>query len=179
MQRLSQQQFDTLINGARVKPRLKRELKFKPQEIDWEATDFLVITTPAQDKGALVVPAGQGYYVAPFSGRRRLKAGASGRTKAAICDLCYTWQSGGKSAALTFPLRDETRTISIICCLNLACSQHVRGLTRAAHLSRSQLPETLSAEQRVARLEQRLRALMQRIQAELIELDEANDTANS
>ena len=171
MKIIDKNSLDALLAVSHVRPRLRRELKYNPQDIDWDTLDFLVVTTAAQDKGVLIVPNDAGYYVAEFDGRRRPKATGNGRIKAAICDICYTWRAGGGVTTITFPLNKGERSVGVMACLDLQCSHHVRGLTNAARVSRAQLPENLTVEQRVDRLNSRLHDLLERISAEYIQFD--------
>lgn len=85
-------------------------------------------------------------------------ANSSGRTEAIICDICATWQRGSHSAALTFTKEKSTTTFLV--CGDLDCSLHVRDKTPAAVLSRTQLREHITPEERVERLRRRLAAML-------------------
>lgn len=152
MNSITREQFAELVSG--LKPRLRRELRFVPEEItSWEERDFLPVTNKQGNEGALIVPFAH-KKAAPFSLQAR-KPNASGRVEAIICDICATWQRGTHSAVLTFTV-DATRSVSFLCCADLLCSFHVRGKTTAAQLSRSQLREQITPEARILRLRQRL-----------------------
>lgn len=93
----------------------------------------------------------------PFRLQAR-KPGASGRTEAIICDFCATWQRGSNSASIAFTREKSTQTF--LCCGDLLCSLHVRNKTQASKLSRTQLRENNTVEERVARLRARLSELV-------------------
>lgn len=152
---MTREQFVEL--AGKLKPRLRRELRFVPEEItEWDQRDFLAVTNKQGNEGVLIVPFLD--KVAPFVLMPR-RPNASGRTEAIICDICATWQRGTRSAVITFTV-DATRTVSFLCCEDLLCSFHVRGMTAAARLSRSQLREQMTTEERIARLKHRLEAIL-------------------
>jgi hypothetical protein len=156
MNAITREEFSELISG--VRPRLRRELRFVPEEItDWQYRDFLAVTNKQGNEGVLIVPF-LGDKVAPFSLQPR-KPGASGRVEAIICDICATWQRGTHSAVITFAV-DKTRSVSFLCCGDLGCSLHVRGKTADATLSRTQLREHITPEARIARLHERLTSIL-------------------
>lgn len=146
-------EFSQLVTDAKVKLRLKRELRFVPEEItNWEARDFVAVANKSGTEGVLVVPFDK-IYVVPFRLQAR-KANQRGRIEAIICDICVTWQRGSHSAAITFP--KENSSVTFLCCADLLCSLHVRDKTLQGKLSRTQLREHNSIEDRVRRLKSRL-----------------------
>lgn len=156
MNAITRDQFSELTSG--VRPRLRRELRFVPEEItDWEDRDFLAVTNKQGSEGVLIVPF-LGDKAVPFSLQAR-KPNASGRIEAIICDICATWQRGTHSAVITF-IVDKTRSVSFLCCGDLDCSLHVRGKTDDARLSRTQLREQITPESRIARLHERLTSIL-------------------
>lgn len=93
-----------------------------------------------------------------------IKASSSGRSKPVICDFCRTWQTGARAGAITFRIgRASLHTISFLCCLDLACSLHVRDKTSASKTSRAQLREQVTTEYRIERLNAKLRLLVDRL----------------
>ncbi|HEU5121698.1 MAG TPA: FBP domain-containing protein [Candidatus Saccharimonadales bacterium] len=157
MKTLTRDEFANLLNEANVKPRLKRELRFVPEEItNWEIRDFLAVTTKGGGEGVLIVPH-EHTYVVPFQLQRR-RPNDAGRTEAIICDICATWQRGSNSAIITF--FKEKSSMSYLCCADLLCSLHVRDLTPASTLSRTQLREHNTTEDRIERLLARLQQIL-------------------
>lgn len=155
MDAITREQFTELTKA--VKPRLRRELRFVPEEIiDWDQRDFLTATNKQGNEGVLIVPFLN--KVVPFALQPR-KPNASGRVEAIICDICATWQRGTRSAVITFTV-GPSRTVSFLCCEDLLCSFHVRGLTTSATLSRSQLREQITVDERIERLKRRLAAIL-------------------
>ena len=131
---------------ARIKPRVRRTIRFVPEEIkNWAERDFLAVMDKPRHEGVLLY----GDYTAPFSLSAR-QPNASGRVEAIICDVCATWRRGTESAVITFQ-KTPTSTVSYLVCADLDCSLHVRGLTDAARLSRTQLREDITPEARVER----------------------------
>ncbi len=156
MNPISREQFAELASG--LKPRLRRELRFVPEEItNWEDRDFLAVTNKQGNEGVLLVPFARKKIV-PISLQAR-KPNAAGRVEAIICDICATWQRGTHSAVITFAV-DAAHSVSFLCCADLLCSFHVRGKTAAAQLSRSQLREQITAEGRIERLKHRLEDIL-------------------
>lgn len=144
-----------LISNAGIKPRLARELRFVPEKVaNWPQRDFLAVLTKSKNEGVLLYED----RVVAFQIDRR-KPGASGRVEPIICDLCATWQRGSNSATITFTRRDKS-TISYLCCGDLDCSLHVRGLTNAGRLARTQLREDITPERRIERLHAKITAIL-------------------
>ncbi len=162
MDAIDRGQFAELIKDAGVKSRLRRELRYVPEEMaDWPDRDFLVVTTRSGNEGVLVAQSGK-VYVVPFELQKRT-ANSQGRVEAVICDLCATWQRGSSSAVLTFT--KERSSVSFLVCSDLACSAHVRGKTAAATLSRAQLREDMTVAERVERLRNRLEKVLRGVEA--------------
>lgn len=155
MKVITREEFAELAKST--KQRLRRELRFVPEEIsDWEDRDFLVVTNRSKTEGLLVAPL-EKLYVVPFQLQPR-RPNSSGRTEAVICDFCASWQRGTNSAIITFPKEKTAR--SFIVCGDLSCSLHVRGRTPAAKVSRAQLRENIAAEERVKRLRRKLGGIL-------------------
>ena len=134
-----------------VKPRLRRELRFVPEEIsDWQDRDFLAVTNRSKSEGVLLFDDDR---VVPFELQRR-KPNVAGQLVAIICDFCATWQRGTNSAIITFYRAKSTQ--SFLVCGDLNCSLHVRDKTPEAKLSRVQLRENNTTERRIERLNTKL-----------------------
>lgn len=160
MNAITRTEFDQL--ALTLKPRLRRELRFSPETItDWGDRDFIVITNKQGNEGVLVVPF-EPVAILPFAISRR-EPNSKGRVEAIICDICATWQRGTHSGVITFTA-SPIRTVSFLCCGDLQCSLHVRDKTPAAILSRAQLREHISPDDRIARLRQRLRDIITVVQ---------------
>lgn len=158
---IDRRQFGELLEDKGLKQRLRRNLRFAPEEIsDWEARDFLVVTSRSRSEGVLLAPL-EKLYIVPFQLHDR-KANQQGRTEAIICDFCATWQRGSNSAVISF-MRSDKSSLSFLCCADLLCSLHIRDKTPQAKLSRTQLRENNSVERRVERLRLRLEAALQRV----------------
>lgn len=143
------------LERAHIKPRLRRNIRFVPENIaNWESRDFLALMDKPRQHGVLLY----GAYVVPFTLSAR-RPNTNGRVEAVICDICATWQRGTHSAVITFE-KGENVTVSHLVCADLECSLHVRGLTSAAKLSRTQLREDIDSEQRVRRLRTRLKNIV-------------------
>jgi len=157
MQPITRDEFAQLLVASSVRPRLRRELRFVPEEIEsWEDRDFLAVTTKSGAEGVLIVPFAD-MRVVPFRVQKRTP-NHMGRTEAIICDICATWQRGTHSQILT--LDKQKSSSSFLVCDGLKCSLHVRNKTPEAVLSRTQLRENNSIEERIERLKQRMTTLL-------------------
>jgi len=153
---ITRDELTGLLNANRIRPRLKRELRFVPEEIeDWADRDFLAVMNRSRTEGVLVVPFDI-TVVLPFRLSKRTPNYA-GRTEAIICDFCATWQSGTHSGVLTFEL--ASKSVSYLVCGDLNCSLHVRDKTAESKRSRTQLRETMTIEARIERLRSRLKVI--------------------
>lgn len=136
-----------LLKDARIKPRIIRELRYVPSEIlHSESRDFLVIMNKSRSEGVLLFE--DLFY--PFSLTKKA-ASSTGRIDGIICDICATWQRGSNAARITLP-KDEKTTVSYLVCADLDCSLHVRDMTPDSKLSRVQLREHISPQDRATRL---------------------------
>lgn len=157
MQQLTKDEYNVLITRVPLPSRLRRELRFIPEEVaDWQDRDFLVVTNRSRSEG-VIITAFEKQYVVPFRLYPRT-AGASGRIEAVICDFCATWQRGTHTAAIRF--QKQKSSVSFLVCADLRCSLHVRDKTPEAALSRTQLRENISTEQRIERLKRHLQAIL-------------------
>jgi hypothetical protein len=160
MKTLSQDEFNGIIQQVDIKPRLKKELKFVASasrlQQDWSTYELISIADRTGDKGVLLLQPEDILYITPYELSRRIVDSSTGRSRAIICDFCYTWQPGSNAASITFPHADTKHSIRLLCCADLDCSQHVRTMTKASVVSRTQLREDMTNEDRVARLKRRL-----------------------
>lgn len=147
-------QFSKLIMRFILKPRLLKALRFIPEQIDsWQERDFLAVTTKSGLEGVLVI--GDVHQSVVTFSLSPLAAASDGSRKPVICDICRTWRRGTEAGRITF-LKPDGTNVAFLCCLDLQCSLHVRDKTAASALSRAQLSENLTPEQRVERLRQKL-----------------------
>lgn len=155
MHKITREEFAERIAVARIKPRLRKALRFVPEEItEWDSRDFLAVTDKAGNEGVLMYQD----VTVPFALSPRA-AQAGGRVAAIICDICATWRRGPESAALTLP-KGDSRSVSYLVCADLNCSLHVRGMTDVGMLSRSQIREDITPDRRKERLRERLTAIL-------------------
>jgi hypothetical protein len=152
--------FNELLKNADVKSRMKSELKFiKSTELmgdDLNEYELLAVSDRTGDKGVLLLQPEDDLYIVQYELSRKIIDTQTGRQRGIICDFCYTWQQGSNAASITFSLAQSKRTIRFLCCGDLLCSQHVRTNTKESLVSRTQLRENLTNEDRVARLKARL-----------------------
>jgi hypothetical protein len=155
MHKVAREEFAERARQARIKPRLRKILRFVPEEItDWEARDFIALTDKSGNEGVLLY---QDETVSFTLSPRVARAG--GQVAAVICDICATWRRGPESAVLTLP-KGDNRSVSYLVCADLQCSLHVRGMTDAGILSRSQIREDITPDRRIERLRERLAAIL-------------------
>lgn len=144
-------ELEELLKQKRISNRLVRDLRYVPEQItDSDKRDFLTVTTKSGNEGVLLFDD----KVVQFSLNKR-RPNAAGRVEAVICDICATWQRGTNSAILTFK-KNATHSVSHLVCADLDCSLHVRGLTNASKLARTQIREQITPEGRIERLRARL-----------------------
>ncbi|RSN37149.1 hypothetical protein DMC61_03535 [Amycolatopsis sp. WAC 04169] len=137
-------------------------LPARPEEIPWEKREFLGWRDPKA--------AGRAYLVLPYRGETvGLSLRAAPRPKGRVllsnmCGLCTTTHPlsdialfSGRRAG---KLGREGNTLGIYACANLACSQYIRGELKS---DVPQPAETLSLEERVFRLEDKLHRFVERV----------------
>ncbi|MCR6031157.1 FBP domain-containing protein [Nocardioides sp. zg-579] len=97
---------------------------------------------------------------------RRAPSGVGPR-RARMCSLCLTTHPGQGAALLVAPRAGRSgragNTVGIDACADLACSAYARGLRPLPALMR--VPETLTVEERAARLRRNLLAFVDRVRA--------------
>jgi hypothetical protein len=130
MRHINREEFEEIVRRASVKPRLRRELKFVPEDVaSWEERELLAVADRTAKRGVLFIELDALLYVVPYQLHGRV-ADKTGRSKPITCDFCYTWQAGGKAGRITFGLEDE-RSLTFLCCADLQCSLHVRSMCAA------------------------------------------------
>jgi hypothetical protein len=160
MKQFTAQEFITLLQQASIKPRVRRDIRFVPDAVtDLSDRELLAVSTKSGREGVLVIELDNVVSVYSYELLTRV-ADATGRSKPITCDFCHTWQRGSNAGRITFTRKSDGHTLTFLCCGDLACSLHVRGKTPQALLSRTQLHEDLTNEQRVKRLQQKLQKLM-------------------
>ncbi len=165
-------EFNELLDRATIKSKLKKELRFvtsvaEISDEEWDERELLAISDRTGNKGVLLVSLDDDFYVLPYELKSSLVS-STGYTQSIICDFCRTWQSGSRAGSISFPL-SRTSSISYLCCGDLKCSMHVRTKTSAAKVSRSQLREDLTIEQRVDRLKTRMKRFISKLPYEPIQ----------
>lgn len=166
MKKLTQESFDELVVQAQIKPRIRQGLKFVAataglDDTDWQDTELLAIPDRTGNKGVLLVAPYEEIRVIAYELSRGLVSRQTGRAQPVICDFCRTWQSGSGAGSISFrKAKQSLNSVTFLCCADLACSRHVRGKTPAARLSRAQLREDMTNDQRVERLKTRLRQIL-------------------
>jgi len=166
MKQLTKDQFDSLLQTAVIRPKIRREVRFanvaQLDEATWLHTEVLAVPDRSGNKGVLLLKATENaLYVASYELKRGMTS-STGKAQPIICDFCRTWQTGTRAGSITLDKPGRANgSVTFLCCADLACSQHVRSLTSAARTSRSQLREDMTNEERIARLEQRINELAQ------------------
>ena len=159
MQQLTASDIADLFESYALKKKLTSELKFISDTIDkWNERDFIAITDRHRSKGVLIAELTTLIAVS-FRLQMRKASSTTGRIESIICDFCATWQRGSNSATITFDRADKSSR-SYLCCADLLCSLHVRGHTKEATLSRTQLREQTTPERRIERLRENLKTIL-------------------
>jgi hypothetical protein len=177
MKKLSLEEFNYLLERTSIKPRVKREVRFVAStaqiaDDEWANLELLAIADRSGNKGVLVIGIDGNFYLTGYELSSGITS-TTGRAQPIICDFCRTWQTGSRSGSILFSKDRSAKAIGFLCCADLQCSRHVRSLTSAARTSRSQLREDLTDEQRVQRLRARLQEIVDRIQLEPLQLEQA------
>ena len=160
MHSIDRDQFAALLKDQRIKSRLARELRFKPEDIsEWVHLELLAVGTRSGAEGLLLIQT-ENFYVLPYELTTGITDKSTGRSKPITCDLCYTWQPGGNAASITFTRPADSHTFTYLCCADLQCSLHVRNLTPEAIVSRSQLHEDITVGQRIIRLKRKVDTIL-------------------
>jgi hypothetical protein len=176
MKKLTLPQFNAIIDGRSLKPRLKADLRFVTytenlSDEEWNDRELLAIADRNNAKGVLLVSLDEEFYVIPYEFKSGITSSTTGRSQSIICDFCQTWQYGDKAGSISFP-KSRTETVSYICCADLKCSMHVRTITPASKVSRAQLREDITPEQRIERLKLRLKRFLSALPYEPIRTDQ-------
>ncbi|MEU8542455.1 FBP domain-containing protein [Streptomyces sp. NPDC048717] len=135
-------------------------------ELPWPKLDFLGWVDPgAPLRAHLVVPRPDG----PVGVTLRVPAtGRTSVTKSSMCQICLTSHAASGVTLLAAPLAGprgrEGNTIGQYLCADLACPLYVRGV-RQPKLRAGRHEESLSLEERVARMTGNLDAFVNRILA--------------
>jgi len=149
-------QLDDQLKQYAISKRLRADLRYNLDAINWDEQDFIVVTNKQGSEGVLFSDVSE-HEAMQYELRKR-GANASGRVEAIICDICATWQSGPRSATITF--RKARGNATFLVCSDLGCSDHVRNKTEASIISRTQLREHITSEGRIARLHERLARIL-------------------
>ena len=170
MRTLDQDSFNDLLKDTTIKPRIVSELKFvksvEKLTEDWSNYELLAITDRTNKKGILLLEPDTDLYAVQYELSKKVIDFKSGRRRAIICDFCYTWQSGSNAASITFSIGNSKRKVRFICCADLKCSMHVRTTTKESVMSRTQLRENMTNEDRILRLKDRLREKISQLDLE-------------
>lgn len=168
MQTLHPKLVESSFTHLKINKGLRRRLTLAPltrmNASEWLDLEMFALPTKDGAAGILYLKSQDVLYATTYE-IRHIAAQATGRAKPIICDFCKTWQAGSRAGSITFrPKRHSLNSISLLCCLDLECSRHVRDQTAAAKMSRAQLREQLTPEQRVERLRTNLGQLIDRLQ---------------
>ncbi len=151
-------QFDEHAAQAKLRKKQREQLRYQPELIDhWSDRDFLAIFDRTGNAGVLIYREN----MIPFTFAKR-RANSVGRVEAVICDICATWRRGTGSGILTLK-KSVNGSVSYLVCADLDCSLHVRGITEASKISRTQLRENIDVEGRVTRLHERLEKILESV----------------
>lgn len=177
MKQLTPDMFDALLKqSAAIKPRIKREVRFgaSVQTMDkdaWSECEVLPIYDKSKNKGILLLQPYDTLYAAAFESGGIVRDARSGRSKSVICDFCYTWHTGGEAGLVTFYAdAHSNNSTAQLSCFDLACSAHVRTSTKASIVSRAQLREHMTDEERIERLRRHLQNFIDKLGLTPLEL---------
>ncbi|MEO3784099.1 FBP domain-containing protein [Actinocorallia sp. B10E7] len=152
--------FVNCSKGEAKRLGVPRDLEERP----WGDLDFLGWRDPgAPERGYLVVERDDGGLVGIVL---RAAPGASrGFTSRSMCSLCLTTHSGGGVALMTARRTGEAgrqgNTVGQYLCTDLACSLYTRGKKQTT--AGGTLEETLSSEEKTARMRLNLAAFIDKV----------------
>lgn len=128
-------------------------------QVAWEALDFFGWVDPRAPLRA--------YLVTRLDGDLRgvqLRRNTSGAGRARMCSLCATTHPGSGVSLMVAPRAGQSgrngNTVGLDICADLACSLYARGLRKPAGAT---VYETLSVEERIARVERNLAVFVARV----------------
>ncbi|MFC9813234.1 FBP domain-containing protein [Streptomyces virginiae] len=133
-------------------------------ELPWEDLDFLGWVDPgAPLRAHLVLPREEG----PLGISLRVPSvGRTSAVKSSLCQICLTGHASSGVTLLAAPLAGargrEGNTVGTYICADLACSLYVRG-KRHPKLRAGQQEESLTLEERLARMEGNLNGFVSRV----------------
>jgi hypothetical protein len=136
-----------------------------PVDLDeqrWDDLDFLGWVDPrAPMQSYVVVPTDE----ALVGIQLRRNVGGKGPKRARMCSICLTHHSGPGVSLMVAPRAGSSgrdgNSVGIDICADLRCSLYVRGLIAAP--TSAQTRETLSTEDRVARLQANVETFASRV----------------
>lgn len=138
-----------------------------PPDLDdqpWDDLDFLAWVDPRSPlHGYLVVPTtAQGVV-----GVQVRRSGVTAPRRARMCDLCATTQSGDAVALMVAPRAGRAgrvgNTVGLQMCSAMTCTAYARGTLKPP--GAKIVEETLSVQERLARLHANVLALVRRVMA--------------
>jgi hypothetical protein len=117
----------------------------------WSEIELTSVCDKSQTRGIIIFFNASNTYAVKYE-LKKIKPNSKGISGSILCDFCYTLQPRSKTAVITFDLnREKTRSVSFYCCADLQCSLHVRGLTDASLVSKSQIREDIIPQKRIDR----------------------------
>ena len=163
MKKITTDELTERLKAGKIKPRLRSRLRFNPDNIEnWEDMEFIAVFDQNHKEGVMLLDNSNHSYVIPFSLTTGLTNKSTGRSNAITCDFCATWQIGKRAASITIINPSEpNRTFGFLCCTDLDCSSHVRNKTAESVLSRTQLREDLTVNDRIVRLKKNLNKIIE------------------
>ncbi len=133
-------------------------------ELPWEDLDFLGWVDPgAPLRAHVVLPREEG----PLGISLRVPSvGRTSAVKSSLCQICLTGHASSGVTLLAAPLAGargrEGNTVGTYICADLACSLYVRG-KRQPKLRAGRQEESLTVDERLARLEANLNGFVSRV----------------
>lgn len=165
MEAISTEKFNEIIKKSKLGPRLKKELRFGAStsqfsQEDWAESELVAVSTRSGNEGVLLIYSDSKIFVAQYNILKNI-SDKNGRSKPIICAFCNTWGAG---ATIGFK-KDKNTNLGYLCCSDLRCSDHVRDKTKKSLISRTQLREHLTTQERIERLERNLSGVTKTIQS--------------
>ncbi|MCX5582078.1 FBP domain-containing protein [Streptomyces erythrochromogenes] len=164
MEPLSEKQIRASFVNCTKGEAARMRLPLDFAELPWEDLDFLGWVDPgAPLRAHVVLPREEG----PLGISLRVPSvGRTSAVKSSLCQICLTGHASSGVTLLAAPLAGargrEGNTVGTYICADLACSLYVRG-KRQPKLRAGRQEESLTVDERLARLEANLNGFVSRV----------------
>lgn len=156
------EQYQSILTGLGIKVRTLKKLNdYNDNLLKLKKPELIPFYDKKRNGVALMLGLQvDNYQLVYFEQGASLIDSKTGRSKPAICDLCWTWHAGVAIRYITFSKSPRHRGITKIVCSDIVCSLSVRYLGLDSEQSKINLPESTQEIERLARLNTNLAKLI-------------------